>query len=270
MDQSLFYVIIKILFISIFSVSGSSATTFAYLGEFHNDAKRSRSIMGSAAIYSLVYIMVPVIAWAIINEDWQFQVPILDITYKPWRLFLILCSLPELIAALVVLFLPESPKFVLGQGDKDRAYQILQKIHRWNNGTKQPLESFEIYEESESIENRQRILKCQESRFPLLKSIWIQTAPLFKPPHLWSTFLVCSIQLVLCATANGFFMFFGQILNQMATNLDSFVDQRMMMCDIINSKPVNMTTHVFDDQFDSEKVSNFRKIDANNKAKMNC
>lgn len=242
-----------IIFFSIsnISISGSSATIFAYLGELYNNKQRSRVIMGSAAIYSLFYIMVPVIAWAVINKDWQFQVPLIAITYKPWRLFLILCSLPEIIVALIMLFLPESPKFVLGQGKKDEAYQILQKIHRWNNG-KQSMESFEIYEESEAIENRQRILDCQQSKFSLMKSVWIQTAPLFKPPHLWSTILICSIQLVLCATANGFFMFFGQILNKMATSLDSFVDKRMPMCDIINMKPVNLNATLAINEFGDE------------------
>lgn len=224
------------------SVSGSSATVFAYLGEFHNNERRSRAIMGSAAVYCLFYIMVPLIAWGVINEDWQFQVPLVDIVYKPWRLFLILCSLPEIIVAVILWFLPESPKFVLGQSDKAGAYQILQQIHRWNNGKTSKLESFEIFEEIESIENRERILSCQKSRFPLLKSIWIQTAPLFEPPHSWSTLLICSIQFILCATTNGIFMFFGQILNKMATSLDSFVEQRMAMCDILNMEKVNTST----------------------------
>lgn len=215
--------------------------------------------MGSAAIYSIVYVLVPVIAWAVINEDWYFEVPILEITYKPWRLFLILCSLPELIVAVFLLFLPESPKFVLGGGDKTKAYQILRTVHRWNNGKKTSFAPFEIIEETESIENRQRILECQESKFPLLKSIYMQTAPLFND-YFRTTSIVCVIQFVLCATASGFFMFFGQILNKMATSLDSFTDQRMMMCDIINSKPVNITAeYEFDDANDEVSFVSFRR-----------
>lgn len=42
-------------------------------------------------------------------------------------------------------------------------------------------------------------------------------------------------------------MFFAQIINKMATSLDSFVDERMMMCDIINMKPSNTSGQNFDE-----------------------
>lgn len=202
--------------------------------------------MGAAAIFCISYITAPMMAWAVINQNWQFHVPIIDVMYKPWRLYFIICSSPEIIAALVLLFVPESPKFVLGQGHKMEAYKILKKINRWNNGQKSTLELFEIVEENESIENRQRILDCKQSRFPLLQSIWIQTAPLFKPPHFYSIVLVCTIQFCTYITCNGLFMFFAQIINKMATSLDSFVDERMMMCDIINMKPSNTSGQNFD------------------------
>lgn len=202
--------------------------------------------MGSALIYCTVCLFMPLTAWAVINHDWQFHIPLINIVYKPWRLYIIACSLPEVIIGIVFVFLPESPKFVLGQGDKAKAYEILLQMNRWNNGSKSQLGRFELYEEPESIENRQRILDCKMSRFPLLKSIWIQTAPLFKSPYLFSTALICAIQFGTYATYNGLFMFFAEINNKMAANLDNFYDQRIMMCDAINLKPINVTTPEFD------------------------
>lgn len=222
------------------SIAGSSATIYAYLSEFHDKQHRSRGIMGSTVIFGISSILSPIIAWSVINQDWQFDIPFIDLTYKPWRLYLVVCSLPGLLAFFILLFLPESPKFVLGQGHKDEAYEILRKMNRVNDKGSE-LEVFDIYEESESIENRQRILDSKNSRFPLLKSVWIQTAPLFKPPYLRSTILLCVIQFGCFATGNGFYMFFADILNRMATNLDSYVDQRMPMCDTINMKPINRT-----------------------------
>lgn len=186
-------------------------------------------------------MLMPLTAWVMINQDWEFEVPLIDIVYKPWRLYLIACSLPEIFIGLILVFLPESPKFVLGQGNNDKAYEILQQMNRWNNGKHSSLESFKLIEEPESIENRQRILNCKNSRFPLLKSIWIQTAPLFKPPYLFSTVLICTIQFGTYATYNGLFMFFADINNKMATNLDNIYEQRIMMCDAINMKPANVT-----------------------------
>lgn len=142
---------------------------------------------------------------------------------------------------MTLLFLPESPKFVLGQGNKEQAYEILKKMNRINNGKNSEFETFEIYQEAESTENRQRILNCTESQFPLLNSVWNQTAPLFKAPHLFSTVLLCTIQFGIFATGNGFYMFFADILNKMASNLSSYTNQRISMCDVINMKPLNGT-----------------------------
>ena len=112
-------------------------------------------------------------------------------------------------------------------------------MNRWNNGKKESLEEFEIHEESETIANRQRILANKNSRFALLKTIWHQTAPLFKPPYLKSTVLICTIQFGIVLTSQGFAMFFAEIINKMSDNLDNFYDQRVMMCDLLGRKSVN-------------------------------
>lgn len=176
-----------------------------------------------------------------INGDWLIYVPYINLTYKPWRLFVIVCSLPGFFSALAFIFLPESPKFVLGQGNKKAAYKILQKINRWNNGRKAQLEEFEIKEEADAIESRQRNLENKNSRFPILKTICNQTVPLFKPPYLRATTLFCVIQFGIFAVTQGFFMFFAEVLNKMAYNLESFYDDRVMMCDAINMKSTNQT-----------------------------
>lgn len=203
--------------------------------------------MGSTIILGTACILMPLAAWAVINQDWEFYIPFIDIVYKPWRMYVVVCGIPGFLGAIVLIFLPESPKFVLGQGSKTEAYHILKQMNRWNNGSKSSFEQFELIEEPESIENRQRIFDCKKSRFPLLKSIWNQTAPLFKPPYLCSTLLICIIQFGMFATANGFFMFYPEILNRMAATLDSFVDQRIMMCDLINMKATNISTMKLDE-----------------------
>lgn len=193
-------------------------------------------IKGGAAIFSSLMITFPLAAWYIINEDWQFQVAFLDLTYKPWRVFVIFCGFCAFSSALGLAFLPESPKFVLSQGNQMGAYEILVKMNRWNNGKKSQLEEFEIVEEAEAIENKQRLLNYRNSRCPLLKSVWNQTALLFKSPYLKSTILLCTIQFGTYLTSNGFFIFFAEIINKMSAKLDNFVDQRIMMCDVINMK----------------------------------
>lgn len=214
-------------------------------------------------ISSSLCILMPLEAWIVINQNWQFEIPYIDLTYKPWRLFLIVCSLPELVAVIIFMFLPESPKFVLGLGNKKETYQILHKIHRWNNGKKSHFEEFEINEEAESIESRQRTLVNQKCRCAILKTIWNQTSPLLKPPYLKSTFLICTIQFGIFITSTGLFIFFAEIINKMSANLDSFVDERVLMCDIINMKAIDtgvVDYHEIKDRVSSTIYTWFSKI----------
>lgn len=167
----------------------------------------------------------------------------IGITYKPWRLFFIACSFPNLVAVIILIFLPESPKFVLGQGDESGAYEILRKMHRINTGKTVEFEVFDIYEELESIESQKRRLECsQKSRFPFFSSVWTQTIPLFRPPYLLATLILCGTQFSLYAISSGFFMFFADILNRMVINLKDIADPRMPMCEVINLNTAKITT----------------------------
>lgn len=248
-------------------MSGPSAAIYAYIGEYHNSANRSRAIMCASVIYGVFCLMLPIFAWFIINQEWYFDIPLLGITYKPWRLFLIICSLPGFLASLALFFIPESPKYTLGQGDINAAIKALEKVNRWNNGKDAEFDVSELLEDQESIDNRQQVLKNKSGRFPLMNSIWEQTAPLFKPPYLGRTLLICTIQFGVLATANGLYMFFAEILNRMASNLDSFTETRIEMCDVINMNKT-ILSHNQTDEFVSfsifdkknHKISLFRSF----------
>lgn len=159
--------------------------------------------MGSAFILGIAYVIFPLVAFAIINQDWEFKISLLNVVYKPWRLFIVASSFPGLLAAIALIFTPESPKFVLSQGNQSETIKIIDIMNRWNNGKDSKLDIVEIFEEADSIENRQRILKTKQSRFPLVKTIWNQTAPLFKSPHLGPTLLLCSLQFWVYYTSSG-------------------------------------------------------------------
>lgn len=54
--------------------------------------------------------------------------------YNSWRIFLLVCSLPSFVVAILLIFLPESPKFLLSQGDCEGALNIFRKIYHINTG----------------------------------------------------------------------------------------------------------------------------------------
>lgn len=189
--------------------------------------------MMSGVLLSVICILLPVSAYVVINQDWEFYIPWISINYKPWRLFFIVCALPEIIAFVILLFIPESPKFLLDSGKADEAHKVLQKMNRWNNGKHSRFEPFEIYKENHNRNDN-------DDDVTFFKSIWNQTFPLFKPPFLRSTALICLVQFSLLYTAQGVNVFFADILNKIAINSDNLIGKSMMMCDIINMKSTQL------------------------------
>jgi MFS transporter, VNT family, synaptic vesicle glycoprotein 2 len=155
--------------------------------------------------------MLPTFAVLTINQEWSFDINFLGIVYKPWRLFLLVCSLPNLFCVLILLFIvPESPKFTYATGDEEKTLQIFRKIHRINKGSSA---SFDI---SEISKNEEFGESCQKSSQGFFNFMWSQTTPLFKGSHLKNILTACFIQFTICNTANGFWTFLPEILNKVS------------------------------------------------------
>lgn len=96
-------------------MSGSASAIYPYLGEFLGAKNRSRAMMSASVIFAICCLITPIMAMLMINQKWSFIIPLLGITYKPWRFFLMACGLPSLICGLILRFFPESPKFTFSQ-----------------------------------------------------------------------------------------------------------------------------------------------------------
>lgn len=128
-------------------ISGSTSIIFAYLGEFLGSKNRSRSMMMASVIFGVACLILPLMAWLIINQKWNFIVPLIDVNYRPWRLFLLCCGLPSLICGISMIFYPESPKFTFSQVRENFINEfhkfILKIIFRVTN--QQPLKSWQKF-----------------------------------------------------------------------------------------------------------------------------
>lgn len=52
--------------------------------------------------------------------------------YNSWRVFLMICALPSFTVAILLYFLPESPKFLLAHGQEEEAMAVFRKIYAMN------------------------------------------------------------------------------------------------------------------------------------------
>jgi MFS transporter, VNT family, synaptic vesicle glycoprotein 2 len=96
-------------------ISGSTSIIFAYLGEFLGAKNRSRSMMAASVIFGGFCLLLPIMAGLIINQKFSYDILLIGVIFKPWRLFLLCCGLLNLICGFLMIFLPESPKFTFSQ-----------------------------------------------------------------------------------------------------------------------------------------------------------
>lgn len=225
-----------------FSVSGPSATVYAYLGEFHTTKHRSRAIMYASVIFGLTCISLPLMAWLVINQQWQFYIPVIDVVFKPWRLFLIVCGLPSFFCALALIKVPESPRFNLAQGRQLETITTLQFMHRMNNGKNiEKLHIDRIVEDADVTTTKVNFDDNASKIGRILHSMKVQTLPLFMVPHLKKTVIACAIQFGIFASSNGMYMFFPLILNRIAEFSDKNPQARATICEILSVTKINFT-----------------------------
>ncbi|XP_054727892.1 synaptic vesicle glycoprotein 2A-like [Anastrepha obliqua] len=230
-----FWIMVLLRFINGFFVAGS-ATVYAYLGEFHTDKTRSRAIMGSSFIFAIGAMILPMIAFLVINQEWILPLTFLGIDYKPWRLFLIVCGIPGFLCGLSLFALPESPKFLLAIGEEKKAIEVLQKMHRWNGGGQPLIITHILPDDHSSISTLQFNSKFDSnSNFALvfLQTMWNQTAPLFQRKYLRITMIVCNMQFWLYVVTNGLYMWFPHTINSMAAYMNEHPGEQKKICEIV-------------------------------------
>ncbi|KAI5635153.1 major facilitator superfamily domain-containing protein [Phthorimaea operculella] len=112
-------------------VSASSATVLVYLGELHTLHYRDKAVSYALTAVSAAFCLTPAIAWAIIPGQWSFS--FLGVQVKPWRTYIWVFSACGLIGAIMLIFLPESPSYVIAHQGERAAMPILAKMYRYNH-----------------------------------------------------------------------------------------------------------------------------------------
>lgn len=219
------------------SIAGAYGPAFAYIGEFHTEETRSRAIMFASIILGAFTLVLPLVAWVVIDQDWIFDFPSIGFTYKPWRLFIVGCSIPSLISFIILCILPESPKFVLSQGNQAETIEILKMMHRWNCRKRDGLANIhEVYDEQKEGDETEVVRKKN-----LFAAVWFQTKPLFMPPHLKTTVLLSILKFIEFAGTNGVYLWIPEVLNRLATNEKHFPGERIRVCDVVYRYRPNVT-----------------------------
>lgn len=247
-----FWLLVVLRFLNGFFISGSSATLYAYIGEFHIPRTRTRAVLASSCILSVGAMLLPIIAWATINQSWSLPLTFLGIVYKPWRLFIVTCACPGFISGLILLFFPESPKFLASIGKNEEALNVLRTMHRWNVKDEHFDISEIIPEENKIFETINEASSKNSSLLStFFRTMWNQTAPLFRKGLLVPTVLACFIQFWLYVTIHGMFMWFPFIVHNMVEFKKHNPGNSSTLCEVIHAKQIHL-----DNEFQIDKNAN--------------
>lgn len=178
----------------------------------------------------MLNFLLPTFAQLTVNQDWYFDIDILHLTYKPWRLYLIICGIPSLFWALILIFvIPESPKFTFAQGDSEGTMKILRQMHRMNTGNSD--DSFDVKAILKTAEFNEYFRGKSEGFFHFM---WSQSVPLFKGSHLRNILTACFIQFSVCNATNSFWTFLPEILNKLS-KWSHATNETATVCEVFNA-----------------------------------
>lgn len=141
----------------------------------------------------------------------------LGVNVLPWRILMICNTLPSIIALAGVCWLPESPKYLLSQGKQSECLTILRRVYAMNSRNPKhiyPCDVVTLSDVGSDLSNVKNI--CD-----LLKLVWNQTIPLFTRKRVFQTLNMCTINFIINLIAQGTFMYFPIIINNLIIHTQS-------------------------------------------------
>lgn len=142
----------------------------------------------------------------------QVDAMLLGLRLSSWRIFLVANVFISLLALCGLYMLPETPKYQLVQGRVEEALQTLRNMYAQNSrrsASDYPVQYLLAQRGGASLSNVHGFCDA-------VKLIWQQTVPLFYRSRVLHTLNICSIQFMIYTIAQGVFMWFPTILNELS------------------------------------------------------
>lgn len=104
---------------------------------------------------------VPSVAWLVLSMNWSFEITH-SFVFRPWRLLTVFNLLPGVIAVIILLYLPDSPKILMSMRKYDEAYEAVNWIAKTNTG--RSLQDFKVFKlKDETPVESDKILQTSKS-----------------------------------------------------------------------------------------------------------
>lgn len=120
-------------FCSALGVGGAIPLAFAYLAECCPRLSRGCWTGILVAVCALGGVYVALLAWAVVPTTGEMVVLENKEHFSAWHRFLLLCCLPAICSTFSLIFLPESPRYLVEAGRDVEAMMVYQRIYKKNN-----------------------------------------------------------------------------------------------------------------------------------------
>lgn len=80
------------------------------------------------------FIFLPAFALPIFTLTFGYEISWLGLVYTPWRMLLQIVCVPCALGTIFMIFLQESPKYLLSRGRDQEALDVLKTIYKYNSG----------------------------------------------------------------------------------------------------------------------------------------
>ncbi|XP_068622772.1 putative transporter SVOPL [Battus philenor] len=174
-------VLIILLSVAAFCAAGIISLAMTFVSECVPALKRNVVVLLVTSLFLTSQGVMALIAIPIIPLSFSIYLPVFGIYWNSWRTLLLVYSVPSLLAALGLLFVTESPKYMFARGQEQDAIDIIRTIHRLNhqksagnlNIENLIMETQEFSGPNEKESTRDRILPL--FKMPLLKYTTVMT-----------------------------------------------------------------------------------------------
>ncbi|XP_066583450.1 synaptic vesicle glycoprotein 2C-like [Prorops nasuta] len=222
--------------VSGFLIGAPGSLVYTYLGEFHSDRNRSKSICYVGFFWTLSWLVLPGLSWIILPLP--FSIKVSGILYNSWRFLLALIGIPTFLVALVGITYPESPKFLLSQGKSDEALAILRKIYAVNTGQEEHDYPVKILLSEESSMTKDEVDGTSGRIELLLKNVWYQMRTIASPPLLKYSILCWTMFFSNMFGYYGFGLWLPELFNRFETYNELHPNSSVAVCELVKSKDV--------------------------------
>ncbi|XP_041083004.1 synaptic vesicle glycoprotein 2B-like [Polyodon spathula] len=149
--------------VSGFGIGGSIPIVYSYFSEFLCREKRGEHLSWLCMFWMIGGIYASSMAWGIIpHYGWGSSMGT-SYQFHSWRVFVLVCTLPAISSLIGLIFMPESPRFLLENGKHDEAWMILKQVHDTNMRAKGEPEKVFTVSQIKTLKQEDEFIEIQSS-----------------------------------------------------------------------------------------------------------